>query len=99
MEEHDIELVRETVRACMQGTPVSVYDNYGDLCSFKLEDIVSIKQAINDRKITYITLSDGAICVDDDGESQTVNPVTVTGTAKKWCSRLGFKTTILNDED
>lgn len=99
MEAHDIELVRETVRACMQGTPVSVYDNDGDLCSFKLEDIVSIKQAVNDRKITYITLSDGAIWVDDDGESHTVNPVTVTGTAKKWCSRLGFKTKILNDED
>ena len=99
MEAHDIELVRETVRACMQGTPVSVYDNDGELCSFKLEDIVSIKQAINDRKLTYITLSDGAIYVNDCGESCTVNPVIVTGTAKKWCNRLGFKIKILNDED
>ena len=99
MEAKDIELVREAVRACMQGTSVSVYDNEGDLCSFKIEDIVSIKQAVNDRKITYITLSDGDIYVHDNGESHIVNPVTVTGTAKKWCSRLGFKTKILNDED
>ena len=95
MDKNDIELLR----AALKGTPVSVYDTYGNLCSFNIEDVVEIKQAENEKRIVYIALKNDAITVNEDGESERLNPVIVPGTKKKWCSKLNFKPIILNDEE
>jgi hypothetical protein len=99
LEDKDINVIRETIRAVQDGTKVSVYDCDGDLVTFRLEDVISVNQDMYTNKV-YITL-EPAKAVSFNRETKTAefgNTIRVVGTETYWKNRLGINNVpILND--
>ena len=101
MTNDEIKQLSQSLSNAINGTKIRVYDTDGDIWTFKLEDVIDIREKPYKNNVVTIVLKNdaGTYMITDNNGNITVKTGTlvyVSGNISKWKQKFNFNIDVIN---